>query len=66
MEIPLPIETMTYARAMEEYGSDAPDLRYDLKLVELTDLVGSGLKVFSRAVETGAWRPVQQADAARS
>jgi aspartyl-tRNA synthetase len=36
-EIPTPIKHMTYADAMRDYGSDKPDLRFDLKLVEVTD-----------------------------
>jgi aspartyl-tRNA synthetase len=35
-EIPTPIRHMTYADAMANYGSDKPDLRFDLKLVEQT------------------------------
>lgn len=36
-EIPTPIRHMTYADAMQNYGSDKPDLRFDLKLVEQTE-----------------------------
>ncbi|HEY1664218.1 MAG TPA: aspartate--tRNA ligase [Trebonia sp.] len=36
-EIPLPLPRMTYADAMARFGSDKPDLRFD---VELTDLTG--------------------------
>ena len=36
-EIPTPIRHMTYADAMDQYGSDKPDLRFDYKLVEVTD-----------------------------
>src|SRR5580700_754966 len=36
-EVPLPIPHMTYADAMAKYGSDKPDLRFGLELVDLTD-----------------------------
>jgi aspartyl-tRNA synthetase len=35
-DIPTPIPHMTYADAMQNYGSDKPDLRFDLKLIEQT------------------------------
>jgi len=54
VDVPLPIPRMTYAQAMDEYGSDAPDLRFGLKLVNLTPVVASsGFKVFADAAQAG-------------
>jgi aspartyl-tRNA synthetase len=36
-EVKTPIRHMTYADAMRDYGSDKPDLRFDLKLIEQTE-----------------------------
>jgi aspartyl-tRNA synthetase len=39
---------------MERFGSDKPDMRFDLELVNISDLVGScGFKVFSEPVQAG-------------
>jgi len=40
-EIPLPIPRMTYADAMNRYGSDKPDLRFDDELVDCTSFFAS-------------------------
>jgi len=50
LEVPLPQEfpRMTYAEAMERYGSDKPDLRIPLELISITDLMQEvEFKVFS-------------------
>lgn len=39
VELPSPFPRMTYADAMDQYGSDRPDLRNPLQLVELSDLL---------------------------
>ena len=54
VDISLPLQRMTWIDAMENYGSDKPDLRFDLPLLECTEAVrGCGFSVFSQCVENG-------------
>lgn len=54
VNIPVPFERITYADAIGKYGSDKPDLRFGLELVDLSDLVAdSGVKVFANVVKGG-------------
>ena len=54
VELPRPFPRMSYAEAMSRYGSDKPDMRVLLELVELTDLFRStGFKAFGAAVAKG-------------
>lgn len=54
VEIPRPFPRLTYAEAMDSYGSDKPDTRFDLKLVNVSDLFkDSQFKVFSGAIASG-------------
>ncbi|RYX84297.1 aspartate--tRNA ligase [bacterium] len=53
-EIELPFPRLTYAESIRRYGSDKPDTRFGMELVELTDLVAdSGFKVFTNAIASG-------------
>jgi len=54
IELPRPFPRLTYAEAMNRYGTDKPDTRFGLELVDVSDLVkDSGFKVFSGAVNSG-------------
>jgi len=49
-----PFPRMTYEEAMARYGTDKPDLRYGMELVDLSDLVaGSEFRVFSSTIAEG-------------
>jgi aspartyl-tRNA synthetase len=49
-----PFPCLTYAEAMERYGTDRPDLRYGLELLNLSSVAGrSEFRVFSEAVAAG-------------
>ncbi len=54
IDIPNPIPHMTYAEAMDKYGSDRPDLRFDMQLIDVTEVVAkTDFKVFSGAITAG-------------
>jgi aspartyl-tRNA synthetase len=54
VKIAAPFPRMTYADAMSKYGSDKPDTRFEMELVDLSDVVAeSGFKVFSSTVSNG-------------
>jgi aspartyl-tRNA synthetase len=54
IELPRPFPRLTYSEAMGRYGSDKPDTRFGLELVDVSDLLkDSGFKVFSGAVAAG-------------
>ena len=54
IDLPPAFPRLTYAEAMERYGSDKPDTRYGLELVNVSDLLkDSGFKVFRDAVAKG-------------
>lgn len=54
VDLPRPFPRLTYAEAMERYGSDKPDTRFGLELVTVSDIFkDSGFKVFSGAIASG-------------
>ncbi|MCD6350912.1 MAG: aspartate--tRNA ligase [Armatimonadetes bacterium] len=53
-ELQLPLPRMSYAEALERFGTDKPDLRYGMELRDISDLAAKcGFEVFRRAVEAG-------------
>ncbi|NNM30938.1 MAG: aspartate--tRNA ligase [Akkermansiaceae bacterium] len=53
-DIPLPFERMSWHDAMDLYGSDKPERRFEMKLVDLSKIFAkSGFKVFSQTVKNG-------------
>ena len=54
VDVELPVQRITYKEAMERYGSDKPDTRFGVELVDLTETVSnSGFKVFDNVVKSG-------------
>lgn len=54
IDLPRPFPRLSYADAMDRYGSDKPDTRFGLELVDVSDLMkDSGFKVFSGAISSG-------------
>ena len=54
VDVPLPIQRMTWQEAMDRYGSDKPDTRFGMELCNVTDIVKNcGFGVFANAVKDG-------------
>jgi len=54
IELPRPFPRLTYQEAMARFGTDKPDIRYGLELVDLSQVFRkSGFKLFAQAVEKG-------------
>jgi aspartyl-tRNA synthetase len=54
IDLPRPFPRLTYKDAMNKYGSDKPDTRYGLELVDVSDVLkDSGFKVFKDAISKG-------------
>ena len=54
VEIPTPFPRMTYAQAMDEFGSDKPDRRFSIRLTDLAEIFrASSFKMFRGALDAG-------------
>ena len=54
IDVPNPIPRMTWQEAMDRFGSDKPDTRFGMELVNVSDVVaGCGFSVFTSALENG-------------
>ena len=54
IDLPTPFPRMTWQEAMDRFGTDRPDTRYGMELVNTSDLFAkSGFKVFSNAISSG-------------
>jgi len=54
IDVALPMRRMTFKDAMDNYGTDRPDLRFDMKLKDISDLAKqSTFKVFTSTIENG-------------
>lgn len=54
IDVQLPIQRMTWQEAMDRFGSDKPDTRFGMELVNVSDVVkGCGFGVFTGALENG-------------
>lgn len=54
VDINIPFERMPYAEAMERFGSDKPDLRFGMELLNITNIVeNSDFAVFQNAIDMG-------------
>lgn len=54
VDVPLPIQRMTWQEAMDRFGSDKPDIRFGMELTNVTDVVKNcDFVVFKGAIENG-------------
>ena len=52
-DLEMPFKRLTWDEAMDRYGSDKPDLRFDMELVDMSEAVkGSDFKVFNAVLES--------------
>jgi len=53
-DIPIPFPRMAYKESLKRYGTDSPDIRYSLEMVELTDVFKeTNFQVFRQGIEKG-------------
>jgi aspartyl-tRNA synthetase len=54
VDLPTPLKRLTWAEAMDRYGSDRPDTRFGMELVDVSEVFSaSDFKVFAGAVSSG-------------
>jgi aspartyl-tRNA synthetase len=54
VDVTAPMRRMSYKEAMADYGTDRPDLRFELKLKDISDIAkASSFKVFTSVIEKG-------------
>jgi aspartyl-tRNA synthetase len=54
VDLPLPFRRLTWQESMDRYGVDKPDIRFDMEIIDLTDLFsGSGFRGFAGAIGEG-------------
>ena len=54
VDVPLPVQRMTWIEAMNRFGSDKPDIRFGMELKDISDIVKDcGFSVFANAIATG-------------
>ncbi|MHC4271232.1 MAG: aspartate--tRNA ligase [Planctomycetota bacterium] len=54
IDVKVPMQRMSYKQAMDDYGTDRPDLRFDMKLKDISEIAKtSTFKVFTNVIEKG-------------
>ena len=54
LDVKTPMRRMTYQQAMKDYGVDRPDLRFDLKLKDISDIAkDTSFRVFTSTIDNG-------------
>jgi aspartyl-tRNA synthetase len=54
IDVKIPFKRIAYEEAMERYGSDKPDVRFGLELINVSDIVkASNFEVFTKAIASG-------------